>query len=152
MSASSPQATAPLLARIPIAVRWRDLDAFDHVNNSSFLTYLEEARIRWLAGIEGKWFGPSFLPVLASVRLDYRRPMPYPTAIVVELASERVGRSSLTIAHRIVAENDSGILYCDGAVVLVWTDTATGRSVDLPEAIRRAVSSGRPERDQGHGG
>ncbi|MDN5925229.1 MAG: thioesterase, partial [Xanthomonadales bacterium] len=29
-----------------IDVRWRDLDAFNHVNNSNFLTYLEEARLQ----------------------------------------------------------------------------------------------------------
>ena len=36
-----------ILFRMPVALRWRDLDAFQHVNNSNFLTYLEEARIRW---------------------------------------------------------------------------------------------------------
>ena len=34
-----------------LAVRWRDLDAFNHVNNSSYLTYLEEARLQWLVQI-----------------------------------------------------------------------------------------------------
>ena len=38
------------LVRIPLSVRWRDLDAFNHVNNSKFLSYLEEARLRWMIG------------------------------------------------------------------------------------------------------
>lgn len=39
---------APLvLFRMPIDLRWRDLDAFNHVNNANFMTYVEEARIRW---------------------------------------------------------------------------------------------------------
>src|SRR3546814_7830400 len=40
------------LFRMPIALRWRDLDAFNHVNNSTFMTYLEEARIRWFRSEE----------------------------------------------------------------------------------------------------
>ena len=36
-----------MLFQMPIELRWRDLDAFNHVNNANFLTYLEEARIRW---------------------------------------------------------------------------------------------------------
>ena len=38
--------TPKILFRMPMALRWRDLDAFQHVNTSNFLTYLEEARIR----------------------------------------------------------------------------------------------------------
>src|SRR3546814_7596641 len=40
------------LFRMPIALRWRDLDAFNHVNNSTFMTYLEEARIRWFESLD----------------------------------------------------------------------------------------------------
>ncbi|MBW3551311.1 MAG: ABC transporter permease subunit, partial [Proteobacteria bacterium] len=35
------------LIRVPMPVRWRDLDAFNHVNNSKYLSYLEEARLRF---------------------------------------------------------------------------------------------------------
>src|SRR3546814_4599661 len=42
------------LFRMPIALRWRDLDAFNHVNNSNFMTYLEESRIRWFETLEDR--------------------------------------------------------------------------------------------------
>ena len=35
------------LYSLDIEVRWRDLDAFNHVNNASYLGYVEEARVRW---------------------------------------------------------------------------------------------------------
>ncbi len=38
------QATRPMHAVKRIEIRWRDLDGFAHVNNSTYLTYLEEAR------------------------------------------------------------------------------------------------------------
>jgi acyl-CoA thioester hydrolase len=135
------QLSAPRpLFTTPIAVRWRDLDAFNHVNNSNFLTYLEEARLQWLKDVPGPWFDAHSMPLLAAAELNYRAPIEWPAAIVVELTCERLGNSSITIGHRIVDAKDAQKLYCDGRTVLVWADPATGKPVPLPEAIRNAVA------------
>ena len=131
---------APVLFRMPVALRWRDLDAFNHVNNSNFLTYLEEARIRWFASWQGEWVTDATAPLLASVQLNYRRPIPYPADVAVELFVERLGNSSVTVGHRIVSEN-GGIVYADGHVVMVWIDRASGRPVPLPEVVRSACAT-----------
>lgn len=128
-----------VLIRVPIDVRWRDLDAFNHVNNSSYLTFLEEARLQWLQHVPGKWFGEHCMPVMAASQLNYRRPIEWPARVAVELHVERVGTTSLTIAHRIVDAADPRALYCDGNVVLVWMDPAAGKPVPLPAAIREAI-------------
>lgn len=131
----------PVLFRMPVALRWRDLDAFNHVNNSNFLTYLEEARIRWFASWEGEWVNDAMAPLMAAVQLNYRMPIPYPADVVVELFTDRIGTSSATIGHRIVSE-DGAALYCDGHVVVVWIDRASGRPIALPEAVRAAMATG----------
>lgn len=126
------------LFRMPLQLRWRDLDAFNHVNNSTFLTYLEEARIRWFDSIGEPWVTDVFAPLLAAVQLNYRMPVPYPADVVVELFVDKVGTSSITIGHAI-ASADGATLYCDGHVVAVWIDRASGRPCALPAAIRKAV-------------
>ena len=128
----------PVLFRMPVALRWRDLDAFNHVNNSNFLTYLEEARIRWFASWGGEWVNDTMAPLLAAVQLNYRMPIPYPSEVVVELFADRLGGSSVTIGHRIVSEDDA-TLYCDGHVVVVWIDRKSGRPIPLPDAVREAM-------------
>ena len=133
-------ATPQPLFTAAIAVRWRDLDAFNHVNNSAFLTYLEEARLQWLGTVPGPWFDEHALPVLAASTLNYRAPISWPGALRVELYRARLGSSSLTIAHRVVDAADPARLYCDGEVVMVWMDPATGRSVPLPHALRSACA------------
>jgi len=134
------QQPAPrVLFSAPIAVRWRDLDAFNHVNNSNFLTYLEEARLQWLKDVPGPWFDAHSMPLLAAAELNYRAPIEWPASILVELTCERLGNSSVTIGHRIVDAADPRRLYCDGRTVLVWADPATGKPVPLPEAIRSAA-------------
>ena len=130
----------PVLFRMPVALRWRDLDAFNHVNNSNFLTYLEEARIRWFASWDGEWVNDTMAPLMAAVQLNYRMPIPYPSDVVVELFTDRLGTSSATIGHRIVSE-DGATLYCDGHVVVVWIDRASGRPIALPASVRAAMAT-----------
>ena len=130
--------TQELLARVPITVRWRDLDAYNHVNNSTFLTYLEEARIRWFETFDGQWVNDAIAPLLAAVQLNYRAPIDYPSAIIVEMFAERIGNTSLTVGHRIRSA-DGNVLHADGHVVVVWIDRASGRPIALPELVLKAL-------------
>ncbi|KZC41346.1 MULTISPECIES: acyl-CoA thioesterase [Rhodanobacter] len=122
-----------------LSVRWRDLDAFNHVNNSSYLTYLEEARLQWLSHVPGPWFDEHAMPVMAASQVNYRHPIAWPAQLQVQLFCERMGNSSMTIAHRVIDAERPDQLYCDGHVVMVWTDPASGKPVPVPEAIRSAV-------------
>lgn len=131
--------TANVLARVPISIRWRDLDAFNHVNNSIFLTYLEEARLVWLAQLADDWISETLKPVLAATQINFREQIQWPGEIVVELFCERLGNTSITIGHRILSR-DGSRLHSDGHVVMVWIDTTTGRPVALPETIRSAAA------------
>ncbi|MCD9097162.1 acyl-CoA thioesterase [Luteimonas fraxinea] len=131
-----------VLIPMPIELRWRDLDAFNHVNNSNFMTYLEEARIRWFDTVGEPWVTDETAPLLAAVQMNYKVPIPYPSKIVVELLADRLGNSSVTIGHRIVSD-DGATLHADGHVVMVWIDRATGRPVALPESVRaKALAAG----------
>lgn len=120
--------------------RWRDLDAFNHVNNSNFLTYLEEARIQWFARLGKPWVTDAFAPLLAAVHINYKAPVPYPSRLAVELYLDKIGNSSVTLGHRIV-DAEAGTLHADGYVVMVWIDRASGKPVPLPESIREVTEA-----------
>lgn len=129
-----------LVARVTLGVRWGDMDSFNHVNNAEYLRYLEEARVQWIAGITGISLADRIAPVLVASHVNYRKPIEWPSEIVVELFVEKLGTSSLTMGHRMLASGDSTVLYSDGSVVMVWIDTQTGKSVALPEAVRTACA------------
>lgn len=124
-----------ILARVPISVRWRDMDSMGHVNNAKYISYLEEARVRWMLGVEGVSMTDRIAPVVAATNVNYKAPIVWPNDIVVELFVERLGNSSVTIGHRIVSA-DGEALHADGHVVMVWVDRASGKPVALPEAVR----------------
>jgi acyl-CoA thioester hydrolase len=140
MSASAAQASGAPLFVAPVTVRWRDLDAFNHVNNANYLTYIEEARLQWLMHV-GDWFDDAAAPVLAASELNYRIPITWPTDIRVELRCERVGNSSLTLAYRIVDAVDATRVFSDGRAVMVWTNPSTGKPVVLPDSVRTAAGA-----------
>ena len=138
--ASSEEAPTQLI-RVSMPVRWRDLDAFNHVNNSKYLSYLEEARLQWMLGIPGQGMDDQVAPVVAAAHLNYRRPIEWPNEVAIELFVERLGNTSVSIGHRIIAASDSDVTYCDGNVVLVWIDRDSGRAAPLPDAVRDSCSS-----------
>ncbi|KFN50351.1 acyl-CoA thioesterase [Arenimonas composti] len=125
--------------RMDADVRWRDMDAFGHVNNAAFLGYVEEARVQWFKSLSSDWAAETSAPIMAAVTMNYRRPIVWPETLTVELLAERVGNKSLTLAHRIVSAGDPSVVYGDGNTVLVWVDRA-GQSVVLPEGVRAACS------------
>ena len=125
--------------RVPMPVRWGDLDAFNHVNNARYLTFLEQARVECFEGIGEAWVTDDSAPVVASATLNFRYPIAYPAEVFVELSTKHVGTSSVVIDHRIVAAN--GTLHCDGHVVAVWVDRHTGKPTELPNGVRRALET-----------
>ena len=130
----------PALFSLDIEVRWRDLDAFNHVNNASYLGYIEEARVRWFKSLSEDWAGESAAPNLAAININYRKPVGWPEVLRVELSAERLGNKSLTLGHRIVSATQADTLFADGHTVLVWVN-GQGQSVLLPDAIRVACGS-----------
>ena len=139
IEAAEPSAETPnRLIRVSMPVRWRDLDAFNHVNNSKYLSYLEEARLQWMLTVPGQGMDEHVVPVVAAAHLNYRRPIEWPNDVAIELFIERLGNTSVGIGHRIVAADDADVLYCDGNVVLVWIDRDSGRAAPLPKAVREA--------------
>ena len=142
-SPSTVAEAAPTIALIEadISVRWRDLDAFNHVNNSNYLTYLEEARLQWLQQLPGEWMNAQAAPVMAASEVNYRRPIEWPAQVRVQLFSQRLGNTSMVIGHRIVDANDGERVYCDGHVVMVWMNPQTGKSVPLPQVVRDSAAA-----------
>lgn len=121
-----------------IEIRWRDVDAYRHVNNAVYATYLEECRDEFvdtvLAGVGDAWDY-----VLARVAIDYRRELTQDDdIIVVRCAVERLGTSSITLREDI--RTLGGELSAEAEAVLVARTRETGRPRPLTDAEREAFT------------
>ena len=121
-----------------VEIRWRDLDGFGHVNNSTYLTYLEEGRDEYLTGILGE---AVHRVVVRRLEIDFNSGLTQDDDHVdVHMQLTAVGRSSATLAERIVAVSD-GRLAAESTTVVVHTDDSRAASAPWPDAERERLEA-----------
>ena len=107
---------------VNIQTRWRDLDAFGHVNNAVFATYIETARgtlfNRWSLPFDGT--GKSL--IVASMTINYLKQLKHPSNIIVGLKINKVGNTSFNIESYIFNEKDIQNPIATSNVVIVCFD------------------------------
>jgi acyl-CoA thioester hydrolase len=120
-----------------IEIRWRDVDAYHHVNNAVYATYLEECRDEWLSSaLDG--VGDPWDWVLARVAIDFRRELTQEDdRVVVSCSVARIGTSSVTLSEEI--RTADGELRAEAESVVVARDRRTGRSRQLTVPERDAL-------------
>lgn len=120
-----------------IEIRWRDLDAYGHVNNAVYLNFLEEARDAWVQDVLGS-VSDTWDFVLAHVEIDFRCELKQDDgAILVRCAGAAIGGASIRTREEIVKLD--GTVAARAAAVIVPRDPATGRSRPLNEDERRRL-------------
>jgi len=129
-----------------VALRWRDMDAYGHVNHVVYLTYLEEARDAALARIMRDTPGERGY-VVARVAIDYRREMRLADGpVLVSCAVTTLGGSSIQTREAI--HTASGELAAEAEAVVVKFDRETRRSRRWTDDERHAfVAAGARPRD-----
>ncbi len=123
--------------RTTLQVRFRDIDAFGHVNNAVFFSYIELARIRYVLDVLESSEPFDRLPlILARVELDYRSPIMFGEEVVVDTRVERIGRTSIQMAHRMTTAATARLVG-DVQSVLVTYDYASASPMPVPDDWRR---------------
>lgn len=119
-----------------IEIRWRDLDGFGHVNNSTYLTYLEEARDEFFTTLLGETVHRI---VVRRIEIEYHSGLVFEDDYVgVSVDVTAVGGSSVSTHERIVSRRD-GRLAAEARSVLVHTNHDRNASADWPDADRAAL-------------
>jgi len=121
-----------------IEIRWRDVDAYGHVNNAVYLTYLEEARDAWVEKVLGRVSVNTWDFVLARVAIDYQQELVQDDgAILVRCGLASIGRGSIRTREEIVKLD--GTVSAIAESVIVPRDPADGRSRPLTDEERSAL-------------
>lgn len=111
-----------------LPVRWGDLDALNHVNNTVYMRYIDEARALLYdrAGVPVPGDRVSLLVHMSS---DFLKPMSYPATAIVRLIFTRVGRSSMEFGFEITTQETPDERYVRGKNIIVCTDAQTGQAI-----------------------
>ncbi|MCC6142337.1 MAG: acyl-CoA thioesterase [Candidatus Hydrogenedentes bacterium] len=123
-----------------VSVRWGDMDALGHVNNSVYFTYLESARIRLfeILGAAGFWSQEGTGPTLASVGCNFRQQVVYPCELDIGTRVVHIGNKSFHLEHAFFLHGTETFV-ADGKSVVVWVDYSQKRGTELTEGMRKAL-------------
>jgi acyl-CoA thioester hydrolase len=129
-----------LAFHIVFPVRWADMDVNAHVNNVCFFEYFESARLAWFESVRTRSQRGGQGLVVAQASCNYKRPIPYPETVRVNLYASAPGRTSFTAYYDLLSEGDHSVKYGDGQTIMVWVDRSSGKSQALPDYVKAVLA------------
>ena len=127
--------------KTPIQIRFKDIDAFRHVNNANHFTYLELARVKYFDDVAGKnmeWSKQGV--ILANAKVDYKLPVLLKDTVFVYTKCSRMGNKSFDLSYSIVKEeNGKEIVVGEVSTVHVCYDYENATTIPLPEEWKKKI-------------
>src|SRR5690606_2006879 len=127
-----------------VPVRWGDMDAMGHVNNTLYFRYLEIARMEWLGGLgmDGRPSGNRAAGegvLVMNAFCTFHRQLKYPADVLVRSFCGQAGRSSFEHWATMERTDELGIIYASGGATMVWANLKEGVSTPMPDWLRAAL-------------
>ena len=123
-------------------LRWGDMDAMGHINNTLYFRYMEVCRLDWVfsVGVDPKLSTQG--PVIVNAFCNFLRQLEFPGDVRVTMSVANPGRSSFDTFHTIERVDEPGVVYAEGGARTVWTDYAAKRSAPMPDWFRARLGGG----------
>jgi len=125
--------------KIPINVRFRDIDGMGHVNNAVFFTYFAEGRLALFQEFSMDSDFSTFSFILAHISCDYLRPITLNIQLSVEIWVKEIGIKSFGLGYNLVDLSDESITYAKGESVQVCFDYGENKSIAVPAGLKQKL-------------
>ncbi|MBL8316411.1 MAG: acyl-CoA thioesterase [Rubrivivax sp.] len=130
-------ATARLVHEVHMPLRWGDMDAMGHINNTLYFRYMEVCRLDWIFKLTGQTNLAVEGPIIINAFCNFLRQLEFPGDIRVTMLVDKPGRTSFESYHRIERLDEPGQPYAEGGARIVWTDYAARKSAPMPDWLRQ---------------
>ncbi len=124
-----------------IPLRYADLDTLNHVNNATYLTFLDESRLDYVVGVMGCNFSQhdtDFPMVVANININYFNSIVLSDTLEIYTRCVKVGTKSFNFEHVFVV-NDSTI--CAKADVVTVAVNEKGKSTTISDDWRQRINN-----------
>jgi acyl-CoA thioester hydrolase len=129
-----------LVHEMVIPIRWGDMDAMGHVNNTVYFRYFETIRIDWLHSIGGPPDPNGTGPVIVNAFCNFIKQLEFPGDVLAKHYVANPGRSSFDTYLTLERTDLPGVIHANGGAKTVWVDFKAQKSVALPDWLRAVVS------------
>ncbi len=125
-----------LVYQMAIPIRWGDMDAMGHLNNTTYFRYLETIRIDWMRSIGCQPDPQGEGPVIINAFCNFYRQFEYPGEVLVKMYVSDPGRSSFESWGTMEKADAPGAICAAGGATTVWVDFRKQKSVPMPDWMR----------------
>jgi acyl-CoA thioester hydrolase len=125
-----------LVHEMLMPLRWGDMDAMGHINNTLYFRYMEVCRLDWIFQQGGSTDLSGQGPIIVNAFCNFLRQLEFPGDIRVSMFVANPGRSSFETYHTIERTDEPGVVYAEGGARTVWTDYAARKSAPMPDWFR----------------
>jgi acyl-CoA thioester hydrolase len=124
-----------------IPIRWGDMDAMGHLNNTVYFRYQEIVRLEWLFQVGGPPDPTGCGPVIINAFCNFLQQLEYPGDVLAKLYVANPGRSSFDTYVTLERKDQPGVVHAEGGSKTVWTDFRAKKSVPIPDGIRLLIGT-----------
>lgn len=127
--------------RLPIQIRFNDVDRYGHVNNNAYFAYYDLGKEEYLRNVlKTDYRAAQIAPVIANINADFTLPIFYGDEIVIETRVSHVGNKSFTLKQRAINTKTQEVV-CQCSTVMVCFDLKNQQSALLPDHYRKAFEA-----------
>ncbi|MDF2464738.1 MAG: acyl-CoA thioesterase [Ramlibacter sp.] len=129
-----------LVYEMSIPIRWGDMDAMNHLNNTTYFRYMETVRIDWMRSTGAAMDPQGEGIVIINAFCNFYRQLEYPGNVLAKMYATNPGSSSFETWVTMEREDSPGLLHAAGGATTVWVDYKAQKSRPLPDWLRALVS------------
>lgn len=128
-----------LVHEMRFPVRWGDMDAMGHVNNTVYFRYLETARIDWMVAMGCRPDPDGQGPVIAHAFCNFYHQLEYPADVLLRMYVSDPGRTTFETWGTMERQSQPGVICAAGGATTIWVDFRQSKAVPLPDWMRALV-------------
>ena len=129
-----------LVFEMRIPIRWGDMDAMNHVNNTSYFRYMETCRIDWMRSIGCQPDPQGEGPVIVNAFCNFYRQLQYPGDVLIRMFASSPGRSTFETWVTMARTDQPDTIDAAGGATTIWVDFPAQKAKTLPDWLRAIVT------------
>ena len=123
-----------------LSIRWGDMDAMGHVNNTVYFRYMEMVRIEWMRAVGCDPDPQGQGPVIVNAFCNFYRQLEYPGDVRVKLYVSDPGRTTFETWCTMERTDQPGVVCAEGGATTIWVDFPQQKAETLPDWMRALVT------------
>lgn len=126
-----------------VSIRWGDMDSYQHINNTVYFRYMEQARIEWITSLGFSCTAEKEAMIMVNGFCNFYKQVSFPGSLRLSTFVGQIGNSTVDLINTmelLEANTDQEPVVCAaGGATMVWVDLEKNKSMPWPESILKVL-------------